>query len=782
MKKVVFLCLFTVCALTVQAITARLSVSPARPTAGEVFMLNIVVDSMEEFSLKLPKLDGVKISRSFSSHSVNQNIINGRRTVNVTYQLQALAEKPGKIVIKPFTLDFDGKTISTNSLTLVVRDPASLPPQQRLGAQLLITPERKLYVGETVHVDLEIFVPYQWRLRGVSALELADMADAVSINNGNREGPFRQSSQPVRGSSGYTLELTGLFQLQKSGEFTPECRLTLQLNKSSENDFFFSPPPQNRTIIAKSSAKLTVLPLPPVPAGAVNTGLIGKWQVSGKLNKNQLRTGDIAEITLNFSGELPALGLQAPALTIPDARIYPPEVTQNAEKDSFTVKYPFVVLKPGNYQISLPLAIFDPIKGEYEISKIDLNYQVSLNPDAASLPPVSANVSGGNGSTEPADLIPFPIRPASTPVKLPLIRNIGKWIVLPAVMLLALIAAVLLPKRKADKESVIRRKELKDLIRRIKSSGNAGDILQESGASVIAESLGLSSGSTFSDIAQAVEKDDKLLMQFFQQLEAGKFAPVSDPIPENDLLREKVIRFLKKLLTVMVIFTALWANGGTFEEASEKFNQGNYAESARLFSKSQEGPAIDPAAAYNAGCAEYMQGNYAKALLYFTRSSLLDPWDHESAKAVEVTSGKLSAVPEKPHFMLRMLGFFRPDHYIFMAMILGVLSLWAIYLRKKISGGWIIAGVLMILTVMTIAAAVILDSTLYDHDRAIVTGERAGLRSIPAESGGIVTELTPGTKVFIREKKGGYFRVENSDLSGWIAQKDVERFLPDRVW
>ena len=52
MKKFMITLIMSVFAVTLPAVTAVLSSSPARPVAGEIFMLEITVDSTEQFSLQ----------------------------------------------------------------------------------------------------------------------------------------------------------------------------------------------------------------------------------------------------------------------------------------------------------------------------------------------------------------------------------------------------------------------------------------------------------------------------------------------------------------------------------------------------------------------------------------------------------------------------------------------------------------------------------------------------------------------------------------------------------
>ena len=117
---------------TLFAAAPQLAVRPSRPFSGELFTFEIILDSDEKFSLKLPELpDGLRVSKNISSSSFNTTVINGKRTATAVYGVAAMADKPGKYTIAPFTLDINGKKVQTNKLEITVRDAA---PRERLLA------------------------------------------------------------------------------------------------------------------------------------------------------------------------------------------------------------------------------------------------------------------------------------------------------------------------------------------------------------------------------------------------------------------------------------------------------------------------------------------------------------------------------------------------------------------------------------------------------------------------------------------------------------------------
>lgn len=759
------------------ALTAQLSVSPARPVAGEVFTVEITVDSTERFSLQLPEIKGLKISRSISSNSVNQSIVNGKSTVEAVYGLQALAETPGKVTVPPFTLDFNGKKVVTNALEITIRDAATLPAGEKTGLIMTIEPERTLYVGETVAVNLELIIPGEWRLQSIGNINITGVADAIAVSGFNSKGIFaRRSGFSNRAG---LMDISGVFQLQKGGEFYPAAKVQINVSKAGEDDFFFAPPPQRKLLSAKMDKKITVLPLPEAPENAVNTRLTGNWKISGSLSKNELKAGDIAEITLEFTGKMPTVGFRAPELKITDARIYPPEVTAGAQNRRFTVKYPFVALKAGNYKVAFDLAVFDPEKGVYDLNKIALSYKVTANPEmaASAAPALPEEEKTVKAAPVSAELVPYPLAAPAGTVKLPLMRNITPYLLIPAAVVAALLITIAASRKKSDPEKNQKRRKLKKIINEINSSGNAARTLLKAGSTEIAQALDIPAGASFSDIADTVEKDDRLLAQFFRQLEAGQFAPDSTLPAENELLRSRVTAFLKKLLIFVVISAGVTLSAVTFEDGKKAFDSGNYKESVKLFTQLIEENGADPAVYYDLGSSYYMLKNHTAAYLNFTRASLLAPANPHYRAAAEAAAEKLPAETVNAPWWQRCTDMCRPDQWIFLALTLAALACWGVYLRKRLPGGMTTSAVLLILAAVMTGAAAAQSMTNYSPDRAIVTEKNALLRSVPASSGGMSATLPEGTELFIMEKSGSYYRVENESLSGWIDKSNVERFL-----
>ncbi|MBR7130496.1 MAG: BatD family protein [Lentisphaeria bacterium] len=760
------------------AIEAVLSASPSRPVAGEVFALELTVNSSENFSWKVPSIPGLRVSRNFNSTSTRHTVINGKAEISAVYGLSAVAEKPGKLIIPPLTLDFNGKKVVTNSLQLLIRDPASLPDAEKFSAVLHITPDRKVYVGETLRAGLELFVPQPWQLQRLNSITVENFAGGIFFN-GKGSGNFSQTSPLYRRNGGTAGEFAAVFQVQESGEFTPECRITMQVSKGG-GDFFFGPPPEIRQIVAVSPRKLQVLPLPPVPEGVVDTGLVGKWQVSGKISKSEFKAGDIAEVILTFRGEDPTMGFRAPELDIPGARVYPAEVKKNSSGTLITVKYPFVAVKAGDYKLQLDPAVFDPETGKYISRKLSFAYRVKVNPalSASSPAPQYPSAHPAETEVEAVKYTPLPLVKPGKAVKLPLWRNnLAAVIIFFAAGLLAAAASLLNIPRNKDKKQL--KRQLRQLMKNIRSSGDPGKLLLDGKLPLIAEAIGLPPGSTLQNIAEKV--DDPEVKNYLCDLDKSAFMPGAKSGSITPEIRKKLLSFLSKM-AVLTIFAGVFAlDAADFSAIQNDFDNARYPAAVDSLNKmlAVSKDQVDPALICDLGCIDYMQGNYPEAYCRFTQAKLLAPQNSFYRRAAAMAAEKLPV--KVTAGAAEYFGFMRPDQYLLSASILLAAAGVLLLMRRRIGGTGTAAAVLAALAVSCIVICVWQDRTTYASNRAIVTGRNAFLHSIPAAEGGRQTPLAAGIMVLIREEKGGFCRVENADISGWVSCEYLTRTFPPDI-
>jgi hypothetical protein len=117
--------------------------------------------------------------------------------------------------------------------------------------------------------------------------------------------------------------------------------------------------------LKSTPVKITVTPLPEDNKPAGFGGAVGKFTVSGKIDKQELSTDDVATFTLNITGSGNLKLIEAPALNLPNGlNTYDPQILDTITGRSTTIS--------GSKIISYVISPTTP--GDYEIPGITFSY------------------------------------------------------------------------------------------------------------------------------------------------------------------------------------------------------------------------------------------------------------------------------------------------------------------------------------------------------------------------------------------------------------------------
>lgn len=133
--------------VTVQALVDRNQL-----TAGEVFTLQVQVESDESVEVsdpRLPVVSGVDLLHSWISTQTRSSVVSSGQGIDFKtvrskiYNYQFSTQKNGTIRIEPIELEVNGKTLSTKSIQVVVTDaPTAIPSQAQRPAFPKAPPQR----------------------------------------------------------------------------------------------------------------------------------------------------------------------------------------------------------------------------------------------------------------------------------------------------------------------------------------------------------------------------------------------------------------------------------------------------------------------------------------------------------------------------------------------------------------------------------------------------------------------------------------------------------------
>ncbi len=370
-----FLLLIALTGTTVgQEIGFTASVDRNAIAAGEQLRLTIqLTNTRERFSA--PDMGGlVVVAGPFESS--NFSYVNGRMTSSVSRTWTLTAPQPGKYTIGPAQVKVGGGIIATDPITIEVSKGAARPSDpyanqgQKSDANLFATitlSKNKVYVGEQVVATYTLYSRYN-NLE-LSKYELPKMtgfwAEEIDLgDNGWEDRPRTINGIPYNVA---VLKKQVLFP-QKSGKLRIEpLELTCTVNRS-----FFN---RGSEVGVKSNTiDLQVIDLPqPAPIGF--TGAVGELQLTGTIDRQQVKLNEAFQIDLRFAGKSNLKLLEAPAFDVPtDLERYDPKtvdkisVTGTGMSGTREFQYLLIPRNEGLFEVpALELSYFDPVTGRYEV-------------------------------------------------------------------------------------------------------------------------------------------------------------------------------------------------------------------------------------------------------------------------------------------------------------------------------------------------------------------------------------------------------------------------------
>lgn len=403
-------------------------------TAGDIsdnFALTVFVEGNLEGEIEIPQVPGLVFTRSGYQQSLN--IINGQSFPEISVTYAITPQQTGVFKIPGVTAIIDGQKASSVSLVLTVNGAGSSQPNsgnqtanQAQQGNPSNSAKRKAedtggifierecsqttpYVGEQVICAIRIH--HRDNLVGGQRMS----QNSADVRRFNIEGE-RRYARAVNGQRYSVIELREIMIPQKSGEikvapFALQARILTWSRRNNPLDKFFEKfgggsfnfdlnfTEEKELTLSSNEQILQVKPLPSEGKPANFTGLLGDFQLSAALSKNQVATGETVTITIAISGTGPLDSLAdiKPQLdTI--GRSYADKPDYNEEIDpeqgirsTKTFKYALVPNKAGQYPLgNVELPIFNPKLQQYVTLRADLG-TLTVTAAAAEEKPVVVN-------------------------------------------------------------------------------------------------------------------------------------------------------------------------------------------------------------------------------------------------------------------------------------------------------------------------------------------------------------------------------------------------------
>jgi len=333
---------------------------------------------------RLVQSDGFDVEMAGRSSSFTMS--QGRVSQQTTYTFSILARSPGTHTLGPAEAVVDGKRVLSQPLQIEVREAGTRPGggsasgsadstdsadsavsggDVRWFAQAVVTDDRP-FVGESIAYSLDIgnAVP----VRGTSW----DRPDWGTLTPAPGVEPEQSEQLDIIDGRRYevTTLLMPLFALEAGATTIQPSVLEVTVPQRSRSLFDLGA--GRKFQFASNALELTVRPLPELGKPDDFSGAVGRFQLSGSIDRNRLNAGETATLVLKLNGR-GALHKPKINLELPDSvRRYSEQPQRNTKlvsralRTDVTFREALVPLQPGTITIPpVSFSYFDPSEEVY---------------------------------------------------------------------------------------------------------------------------------------------------------------------------------------------------------------------------------------------------------------------------------------------------------------------------------------------------------------------------------------------------------------------------------
>ncbi len=361
------------------------TVDKNRGTLEDVFNLTVTVKGIQNSPKPiLPAIPNFTLRQSGTQSSIT--IVNGKMAASTKHNFLLTPQKTGKFTLDSVKLEYKGKEYLSNSIQLEVSDISKQTAQNQapVFAETFASTTAP-YVNEQITFTFKLY----------RRVETKNVQLNLPFDDFREEqlGKPSDYSQVLNGLQYQTSEFsTALFPTKTGPIEIPGASVNLDLvirdqRPRSQDPFnlFFNDPffghsgRLQHKVIRTKPILINVRPLPENGKPLDFSNLVGKFEISAKIGKPKIKTGDTSTLTVKVSG----IGnIQDAVFNLPDLtknfKTYSDEPklekrTKNQKLYGEKIfKFALVPLNEGNYQIpSLSLSYFDPEEERYITTKTE---------------------------------------------------------------------------------------------------------------------------------------------------------------------------------------------------------------------------------------------------------------------------------------------------------------------------------------------------------------------------------------------------------------------------
>ena len=333
-------------------------------------------------NFKMPNFSAFKVVAGPSS-SVSQSWVNGKTSYSHSYTFIIEPKTLGTFTIPAATIEYDGKVISANTVSVTVTKKIDVPknpndPNYIAQENIFLVAslsKSNPYVGESVYVEYRLYFSKDV---GFGNAQFGEIPKYEGF--WNQEIPMTKQEVKNGKLKGedyryYTLKKAVLIP-QKSGKlYVDPIKMDMIVNvPTGRYDFFGNAQTRNVSASYTSGRKLVNVKALPIANKPENfTGAVGDFNLDVTSSKIVLKANESTQITVTITGKGNLKLFEIPEISVPaELEVYTPErkqkvmTTLTGLKGSITDSYAIVPEYKGKYKIpSVSFSYFSPKDNQY---------------------------------------------------------------------------------------------------------------------------------------------------------------------------------------------------------------------------------------------------------------------------------------------------------------------------------------------------------------------------------------------------------------------------------
>lgn len=383
------------------------SVNKNRVSVNETFQITYTLNNLDGTNLQAPSFKNFNVVGG-PNRSQSIQIINGSTTKSTSFSYYLQPQQEGTYTIGAATLEVNGKTINSNSVTVTVVGEGQAPKKNSIDDQIrdnvfvrVFVDREQVYQGEQVNATFKLYTRMDISntsltespaFKGFWTQEM-DLPNNINfraeVYNGvqyNAAVIKKVALFPQR-SGDLEIEPMGLQTVVRVMVEQPSWRNMFGVYKNIDYKF------------QSNSVKVHVKPLPTEGKQGDFSGFVGSMEMNVSLDKTETETDDPITLSISLKGTGNLGMVDAPDVNLPnDFEVFDPKVNEKINKSSKvggTKSFDYLVIprRPGEFKLPpITFTYFDLEKQEYVTLKSQ-EYQLKVTGEASTAGTTSSNLN-----------------------------------------------------------------------------------------------------------------------------------------------------------------------------------------------------------------------------------------------------------------------------------------------------------------------------------------------------------------------------------------------------